>query len=107
MTDAVFRWERIPRQPSGRIANRFEIHPDWAIEIISPAQRHNKVLANLLHCAEHGTELGWILDPEDESIVVVFGDRRVQVLRDSDRLPTIKGIELELTAQQIFNWLSL
>ena len=33
---AVFRWERIPRLPSGRIANRFEIHPDWAIEILSP-----------------------------------------------------------------------
>jgi Uma2 family endonuclease len=32
----VFRWQRIPRTPSGRVANRFEIHPDWAIEILSP-----------------------------------------------------------------------
>jgi Uma2 family endonuclease len=56
---SVFRWERIPRKQSGRIANRFEIHPDWAIEILSPEQKYKKVLANLLHCAEHGTELGW------------------------------------------------
>ena len=35
---AVFRWERIPFLPSGRIANRFEIHPDWSIEILSPEQ---------------------------------------------------------------------
>jgi len=25
----VLRWERIPLRPSGRIVNRFEIHPDW------------------------------------------------------------------------------
>ncbi|NJL88327.1 MAG: Uma2 family endonuclease, partial [Leptolyngbyaceae cyanobacterium SM1_1_3] len=35
---AVFRWQRIPRTPSGRVANRFESHPDWAIEILSPQQ---------------------------------------------------------------------
>ncbi len=25
----IFRWERIPRTELGRIANRFESHPDW------------------------------------------------------------------------------
>jgi len=55
---AVFRWERIPRLSSGRIANRFEIHPDWAIEILSPNQRYKQVLAKLLHCAEYGAE--WV-----------------------------------------------
>jgi Uma2 family endonuclease len=104
---SVFRWERIPRQPSGRIANRFEIHPDWAIEILSPEQKYKKVLANLLHCAQHGTELGWLLDPEDESILAVFGDRRVQEFKNSDLLPILDGIKLELTVQQIFSWLSL
>jgi Uma2 family endonuclease len=72
---AVFRWERIPRSPSGRVANCFEIYPDWAIEILSPDQRYKQVLAKLLHCAEHGTELGWLLDTEDESILVVDSDR--------------------------------
>jgi len=28
--------------PSGRVANRFEIHPDWAIEILSPDQSQTK-----------------------------------------------------------------
>jgi Uma2 family endonuclease len=54
---AVFRWERIPPQESGRIANRFESHPDWAIEILSPNQSQIKVLRNLLHCCKNGTEL--------------------------------------------------
>jgi len=103
----VFRWERIPRQPSGRISNRFETHPDWAIEILSPEQQYKKVLAKLLHCAEHGTELGWLIDPEDESILVVHGDRRIQELKNSDYLPILTGIELELTVQQVFNWLNI
>ncbi|MCY7331707.1 MAG: Uma2 family endonuclease [Pseudanabaena sp. CAN_BIN31] len=104
---AVFRWERIPRLPSGRIANRFEIHPDWAIEILSPDQRYKKVLAKLLHCAEYGTELGWLLDAEDESILVVDSDRRVREFTNSDRLPVLTGIDLDLTVAQVFSWLSL
>ncbi|MDK2412279.1 Uma2 family endonuclease [Aphanizomenon sp. PH219] len=102
---AVFRWERIPRLSSGRIANRFEIYPDWAIEILSPDQKYKQVLAKLLHCAEYGTELGWLLDPEDESILVVDSDRRVREFKNSDRLPVLTGISLELNVQEVFSWL--
>lgn len=59
---AVFQWERIPRKSSGRIANHFQTHPNWAIEILSPEQRQTKVLEKLLHCSQHGTELGWLID---------------------------------------------
>jgi Uma2 family endonuclease len=102
---AVFRWERIPRLSSGRIANRFETYPDWAIEILSPDQRYKQVLAKLLHCAEYGTELGWLLDPEDESILVVDRDCRVRELKNSDHLPVPTGILLELNVQEVFSWL--
>ena len=60
---SVFRWERIPCTESGRIANRFESYPDWAIEILSPNQSQTKVLRNLLHCSRNGTELGWLILP--------------------------------------------
>jgi Uma2 family endonuclease len=102
---AVFRWERIPRLSSGRIANRFETYPDWAIEILSPDQKYKQVLAKLLHCAEYGTELGWLLDAEDESILVVDSDRRVRELKNSDHLPVLAGILLELNVQEVFSWL--
>ncbi|BAZ83698.1 Uma2 family endonuclease [Sphaerospermopsis kisseleviana CS-549] len=104
---AVFRWERIPRLPSGRIANRFEIHPDWVIEILSPEQKYKQVLSKLLHCAEYGTELGWLVDSDDESILVVDSDRRVKELKNSDYLPVLTGIELNITVQEVFSWLSL
>jgi Uma2 family endonuclease len=102
---AVFRWQRIPVEPSGRIANRFEIHPDWAIEILSPDQRPTKVLEKLLHCSQHGTELGWLIDPEEESILIVFPNQRIELLRGPSVLPILSGIDVTLTAEQVFSWL--
>ena len=102
---SVFRWSRIPIGPSGRIANRFEIPPDWAIEILSPDQRTTKVLANLLHCSQHGTDLGWLLDPEEESIMAIFPEQKVQIFKGQDKLPILKEIELELTVEEVFSWL--
>lgn len=104
---AVFRWDRIVKTPSGRIANRCEIHPDWAIEILSPDQKLKKVLNKLLHCSRNGTELGWLLNPEDESVLAVFPGQRVELYEGADQLPVLEGIELELTAEQVFGWLSL
>ena len=104
---AVFRWSRIPIEPSGKIANRFEIHPDWAIEVLSPDQRQTKVLSNLLHCSRHGTEQGWLIDPEEESILVIDATQRVEMLSGTSRLPILNGVKLELTAEQVFGWLTL
>jgi len=104
---SVFRWERIPVNAAGRIANRFHIHPDWSIEIISPDQRQTRVLDNLLHCSKQGTELGLLIDPESENILVVFSDQRVQILRGSDRLPILSGITLSLTVDRVFAWLTI
>jgi Uma2 family endonuclease len=103
---AVFRWNRIPFAPSGRIANRFEIHPDWSIEILSPDQSQTKVLGNLLHCSQYGTELGWLIDPEEVAVLIMFPEQRVQLLRGDASLPILPGIELALTVNQLFGWLN-
>lgn len=104
---AVFRWSRIPRQPSGRVANRFDLHPDWAIEILSPEQPQTLVLAKLLHSAEHGTELGWLVDPATESILVVFPESRVKLYQGPEPLPVLPEATLALAATDVFAWLTL
>ena len=103
---AVFRWDRIPRQASGRVTNWFEIYPDWAIEILSPDQGQTKVLG-LLHCSQHGTELGWLLDPEENTVLIVLPEQRVQLLKGSQVLPVLAELKLELTVEQVFSWLIL
>lgn len=104
---AVFRWDRIPRQASGRVANRFFVAPDWSIEVLSPDQSQTKVLGNLLHCAQHGTELGWLIDPDEETVLIVWPDQRVQLLRKDTLLPVLTSIDLALTVEQLFGWLTL
>jgi len=103
---AVFRWERIPRDSDGQIANKILTYPDWTIEILSPSQSPNKVLANILHCIENGTELGWMLDPEEQNLFVISSDRRIQMFKGSQSVPVLSGIELDLTVARIFEWLS-
>ena len=90
---SVFRWSRIPITSSGKIANLFEIHPDWSIEILSPRQSSTKVLENILHCSESGTELGWVIYPEEESILSVFSEQKVHLFRGDQPVPILTGID--------------
>ncbi len=53
----VFTWGRIPFDADGEVENMFEIYPDWTIEILSPSQNATKVISNILHCLQHGTQL--------------------------------------------------
>ncbi|MEM8505776.1 MAG: Uma2 family endonuclease [Cyanobacteria bacterium P01_D01_bin.1] len=101
----VFRWERIPRTVSGRIANRFELYPDWAIEMLSPEQTQTRPLEKLLHCAEHGTELGWLVDPGAESILTLSAESQIKLFRGSQALPVLTGLALNLSAADVFGWL--
>ncbi|PZU96394.1 MAG: hypothetical protein DCE90_10095 [Pseudanabaena sp.] len=103
---AVFRWERIPRDPDRQIANKILTYPDWTIEILSPRQSPNKVLANILHCIEHGTELGWMLDPEEQNIFVISSDRRIHMFTGEQSVAVLGGLDLTLTVTQIFGWLN-
>ncbi|MGK7955906.1 MAG: Uma2 family endonuclease [Crocosphaera sp.] len=102
---SVFRWQRIPITSSGKIANRFDIYPDWSIEILSPRQSSSKVLENLLHCSEYGTELGWLIYPEEETILGIFPEQKVRLFQRDQQLPILTGIDLQLTVEEIFNWL--
>ncbi len=67
---AVFQWKNIPFTAEGNVPDNFNLPPDWTIEILSPEQRPNKVLGNILHCLEHGSQLGWFIDPDDSEYFV-------------------------------------
>lgn len=101
----VVRWSRIPLDQKGRIMNRFDTYPDWCIEILSPEQNFTQVLDKLLHCSREGTDLGWLINPEEESIIGVFPEQRIELYQGNNTLPILEGIELNLTPEIIFNWL--
>ncbi len=103
----VFSWERIPFEADGEVPNAFEIYPDWTVEILSPDQRSTRVISNILHCLKYGTQLGWLIDP-DERLILAFipGQEPVELL-GSDRLPIPKFLKLDLTVDQVFGWLKV
>ncbi|WP_431192616.1 Uma2 family endonuclease [Stenomitos frigidus] len=104
---AVFQWSRIPFDADGEIPNDFLMHPDWVIEILSPEQASNRVTGNILHCLHHGCSLGWLIGPGDRSILAFLPKQEPVLYEGNDLLPVLAGVPLELTVQQVFNWLKM
>jgi Uma2 family endonuclease len=105
---AVFTWERIPRDEAGKVSNIFTLAPDWTVEILSPDQSQTKVIRNILYCLAHGTQMGWLIDPDEEIVFVFFADHTFAAFENpSDRLPVPLFAEsLTLTVEQVFSWLT-
>lgn len=104
---AVFEWQNIPLQSNGRITNKFEIAPDWIIEILSPDQSANRVIRKITFCLSQGTKLGWLIDPEDESVVIFEPNSSPLVKSDRDTLLVLKVLnDWQLSAADLFGWLN-
>ncbi len=111
----VFTWNRIPRDDDGKIANVFALAPDWTIEILSPDQSQTKVVRNILRCLSHGTQMGWLIDPDEELIFVYLAhdpadkleQPRISVFEaKEDLLPVPEFAKsFQLTVGQLFDWL--
>ncbi|XZN97182.1 MAG: Uma2 family endonuclease [Microcoleus sp.] len=105
---AVFEWSRIPVDEDGEIANRFEIAPDWIIEILSPDQSPNQVIKKILFSIQHGTKLGWFADPSDKSVIVFLPNQMPKFISGTDILPVLCVLaDLQLSAADLFNWLKI
>jgi Uma2 family endonuclease len=106
---AVFAWQRIPVDENGNIANVFNTYPDWTIEILSPEQSTTKVTRNILHCLNHGTSLGWLIDPQESGVLVYPPHQQpIYLENEQDILPVPDLVrDLHLTLGQLFDWLKL
>jgi Uma2 family endonuclease len=104
---AVFTWDRIPRDENGEVANTFLAAPDWTIEILFPDQSQTRVTKNILHCLKYGTQIGWLIDPAEQSILVFIPEHQIELLDEPDQklpIPTFAS-QLQLTVKDIFDLL--
>lgn len=104
---SVFKSERIPRDDDGQVANAFLTAPDWTIEILSPNQSQTRVIYNILHCLDHGTKMGWLIDPAESFIFIYGADKSVEVLDGSDIALPVPNFakDVQLKVGEIFSWL--
>ncbi|HEY9861627.1 MAG TPA: Uma2 family endonuclease [Candidatus Obscuribacterales bacterium] len=104
---AVLRWEQIQFNEDGEPVDDVCVAPAWTIEILSPEQSPNRVTGSILHCLKQGCELGWLVDPGDRSILVFLPQQQPELRHGNDALTVLDGVELQLTAEQIFSWLTM
>ena len=82
---AVLEWQNIPLEANGSA---------------------NRVIRKIVFCLSLGTQLGWLIDPGDES-VVVFEPNVTLVKADSDILPALAVLEnWQLSVANLFGWLN-
>ena len=112
---AVFAWNRIPVDANGEIANVFNAAPDWTIsfarakgnEILSPDQRQTKVINNILHCLNHGCQMGWLVDPDEQSVIGYPFNQQPQIFDQFDQVLPVPEFakDFRLTVGELFGWL--
>jgi Uma2 family endonuclease len=104
---AVFEWSRILLHANGEVENRFEIVPDWTIEILSPDQNPTLVINNILFCLNHNAKLGWLIDQAEKLVLVFKLLQQPEAKENQDILPVLDVLsDLQLSADDLFGLLS-
>lgn len=104
---AILYWDKIELDADGIPVDDVYVAPDWIIEILSPDQSANRVTANIVHCLKYGCQLGWLVDPRDQSIMVFEPDQLPTQFQGEEDLIIPNQITLTLCTKDIFDWLKL
>ena len=105
---AVYRWERVPRDAHGEVADDFVEPPDIAVEIFSPSHSVNGVIRRCLWYVGNGVGLALLIDPDDESVSVLRAGEQPKVLGGGDRIELDEVLPgFELAVQELFDSLKV
>lgn len=106
---AIFAWNRIPVDDRGDIANIFDSYPDWIIEILSPQQSPTKVTGNILHCLNYGSSMGWLIDPQERSVLIYPQKKQPELLQLETHKLIVPDLikDFNLTIGELFSWLKI
>ena len=100
---SVFRWERIPRNETGRILNVFLEPPDIVFEIVSPEQSVNALIQRCLWFVANGVHIALLVDPDDESVIAFRPGEKITVRRRADRIDLGELLpDFDVTVEALF-----
>lgn len=101
---AFYRWDRIPRDWDGQVADDFFEPPDLVVEILSPKQSVTALVRRCVWYVENGVGAALLVDPGDRSVLAFWPGRPTAVLRGA--APIDLGTLLpgfSLTPAQLFD----
>jgi Uma2 family endonuclease len=100
---ALYRWERIPVDKSGRLQMDFDVPPDLTVEIVSPKQSVNALVGRCTWYIAHGVELALLVDPSDESVTAFQAGAAPAYWRGSDHIDLENLLpDFELSVEDLF-----
>ncbi|BAY93463.1 MULTISPECIES: Uma2 family endonuclease [unclassified Tolypothrix] len=103
----VISTNQLPLDENGEIISiGIDFAPAWLIEILSPTQSQTKVTGNILHCLRNGSQLGWLIDPNERCILVYQPNSLPDLLSGKDILPVLADLNLTLSVDDVFAWLN-
>jgi Uma2 family endonuclease len=105
---SVICWDRIPRNLDGTVANVFAIAPDWTIEILSPEPGQTKVVKNIMHCLKYGAQMGWLIDPDEQTVFVYQPKQEIKIFDDRNLVLLMPAFAegIQLRVGELFDWLA-
>ena len=105
---AVYRWERIPREPNGRPVNDLFLPPDIAIEIASPKQTLEDLANKCRWYVQHGVAIAIMVDPQDDNVIRYAPNVDQRVLGGDERIDLDAVLPgFQLTVKELFDTLVL
>lgn len=100
---SVFRWDRIPVDASGEIADIFAEAPDIAIEIVSPDQSVTALVRRCIWYVENGVQVALLVDPADRSVLAFRPEGPAVAWHGPDRIDLHEVLpDFDLTVEQLF-----
>lgn len=101
---SLYRWDRIPRDEAGEVANDFFEPPDVAVEIVSPKQSVTALVRRCVWYAANGVAIALLVDPSDRSVLTFRLRRSPEALRGTDRIDLGDLLpDLAFTVQELFD----
>ena len=105
---AVFRWDRIPAMPNGKVADDFFDPPDIAVEIASPGQRMVALMQRCAWYVENGVRVALLVQPADDSVRLFRPGAEMRTLRGPDPVDVSDLLPgFQLTVDELFESLRL
>jgi Uma2 family endonuclease len=105
---SVYRQDRIPRTSTGRIARRFKLPPDIAIEVRSPGQTVREFTKRCEWYVENGVRVALVVDDHDEVIYVFRPGHPTAIARGADPIELNDlGAVITIVPSQLFGALTI
>lgn len=65
-------------------------------------------MRQIMFCIKEGTQLGWLIDAEDESVMIFKPNQFPEIKIEREILTVLEVIkDLELSVEEIFSWLAI